>query len=117
MQIGKLDCRIRIESKQTVDDPLYGPQAGAWAPFATVWANVEEVLPSRAETQAQGIRIEERPARVRIRYMLGITSDMRVIRLDRDNRIMKIVSGPAEMGRREGIELMCTEYTTQGEAA
>jgi hypothetical protein len=29
---------------------------------------------------------------------------------------MQITAGPAEIGRREGIELMAVEYSTQGGA-
>jgi head-tail adaptor len=117
MKAGTLDRRIRIEAKTVTQDPDYGTETIAWATFATVWANVQEVLPSKSESQAEGIRIAERPARVRMRYLAGITSDMRVVWLDRDNRVLKIIAGPAELGRREGIELMCAEYSTAGEAA
>lgn len=115
MRAGALDRRIRIESKTVVQDPDYGTETITWATFATVWANVQDVLPSKSEGQSSGILIAERPARVRIRYLAGITSDMRVVELDRDNRVMKIIAGPAELGRREGIELMVAEYSTQGE--
>jgi len=117
MDIGKLDRRIRIEAKTVTQDPDYGTETIAWTTFATVWANVQEVLPSKSENQTDGIRIAERPARVRIRYLAGINSAMRVVWLDRDNRLMKIVAGPAELGRREGIEIMCAAYSTEGEAA
>ena len=117
MKAGQLDRRIRLDAKQVTQDPDYGTETITWATFATVWANVQDVLPSKAESQAEGIRIEERPSRVRIRYLAGVTSDMRVVRLDSGNRVMKIIAGPAELGRREGIELMCTEYSTAGEAA
>ena len=116
MDIGSLDRRIRIERKVSTQDADYGTEVITWTTFATVWANVQEVLPSRAETQAQGIRIENNPARVRTRWMTGITSDMRVIYLDRGDRQMRIVAGPVEMGRKEGIEMMVENFTTSGDA-
>lgn len=117
MDIGSLDRRIRIEYKVSTQDADYGTEVITWTTFATVWANVQEVLPSRAETQAQGIRIENKPARVRTRWMTGITSDMRVIYLDRDDRQMRIVAGPVEMGHREGLEFMVENFTTSGDAS
>jgi head-tail adaptor len=115
MKPGKLDRRIRIEYRQVTQDPEYGTETILWAELATVSANIEDVLPSRSENQSEGIRISERPARVRIRYLPGIDSSMRVVWIDRGDRVMKIVSGPAELGRREGIELMCAEFSTAGE--
>lgn len=117
VDLGTLSQRIRFEQQGTSNDPTYGPQPGSWTTVATVWANVQDVLPSRAEAVGQGIRIETRPARIRMRYRSGITSAMRVVLIDRGNRVMKIVAGPAEIGRKEGIEIMAEEYTTSGDAA
>ena len=111
-----LTSRIRLEAKSTVIDADYGTQTITWTPFATVRAQVQDVLPSRAESQAEGIRIAERPARIRFRYIAGVTSDMRVILVDRADRVMQIIAGPAEMGRREGIELVAENYSTSGAA-
>jgi hypothetical protein len=32
-----------------------------------------------------------------------------------EGRTLQIVSGPAELGRRDGLEFICEEYSTQGE--
>lgn len=115
MNIGSLDRRIRIESKTTTQDASYGTEVITWGTYKTLWANVQEVLPSKGESQAQGIRIAERPARVRTRYTTGITSDMRVIYLDRDDRVMKILTPPVELGRKDGLEFMVADYSTAGD--
>lgn len=115
MNIGPLDQRIRFERKFIEQDETYGTETVTWVEHLTLWANVQEVLPSRAETQAQGIRIENRPARIRVRYEPSIASDMRVVLLERGGRLLKIISGPAELGRREGLELMAEEFSTQGD--
>ncbi|MFA5900347.1 MAG: phage head closure protein [Hyphomicrobium sp.] len=112
MKSAKLDQRIRIDSKQVTTDANYGTQTVTWATFATVWAWVQDVLPSKAESQSNGLLLSKRPARIRIRYLAGITTDMRVVLLDRGNRVLQIVSGPAELGRKEGIEIMAEQYTT-----
>lgn len=110
---SRLDTRIRIERKSVTSDPLYGTEAVTWVEFATVWAEVQDVLPSRAERLADSIVIANRPARIRLRHLAGINPDMRVII---GNRILQIVSGPAVIGRREGIELIAEQYSSAGEA-
>ncbi|SEQ60411.1 Phage head-tail joining protein [Sphingobium sp. YR768] len=55
-----------------------------------------------------------RPARVRMRFREDITPDMRFIF---GSRIMQIVSGPAELGRREALEFMVEEYRPAGNPA
>ena len=113
LQAGRLDRRITIQ-QPVADDALDGAGSGAWQEVATVWANVQDALPSRGERLADGINSSERPARVRIRYRAGITSDMRFVMGD---RIMQIVAGPAELGRREALEFMVVEYRPGGNTA
>ena len=108
---SKLSVRIRIERKSVTQDPQYGSETVAWAPFACVWAEVKDILPSRAERMAEQIQIARRPARIRIRYLAGITPDMRVII---DNRIHQIIAGPSMLGRREAVELMVEEHSSEG---
>lgn len=111
------DQRIRIEAKQSTIDPEYGTKSISWVPFATVWAQVQDILPSAsAEKQPGGIRVENKPARIRIRYMSGITSDMRIILLNRGSEVMQIIAGPAELGRKAGIEFLAEQYSTDGQA-
>ncbi|OGB26195.1 MAG: hypothetical protein A3I66_00650 [Burkholderiales bacterium RIFCSPLOWO2_02_FULL_57_36] len=117
MKLGKLDQRIRIEVSQMAQDPNYGTPVAAWVPFATVWAQVQDVLPSKAESQTSGMRVASRPARIRTRYLVGVTTGMRVVQLSRGNRVLQIVSGPAELGRKEGLEFMAEEYSTDGQAS
>lgn len=116
---GQLDRRISIERKSVAQDANYGTESPTWVVFARrIAAQVQDILPSKSESVQQGIRIATRPARVRIRYMGGITSDMRVVvhskRPSTSDRTLQIVGGPAELGRREGIELVCEEFSTGG---
>lgn len=110
---SKLDTRIRIERKSVTRDAQYGTEVVTWVPFACVWAEVKDILPSRAERQAESIQIRRRPARIRIRYLAGLAADMRVII---DNRIHQIISGPAILGRREAMEIMVEELSSEGAA-
>ncbi len=110
---SKLSVRIRIERKTITRDPQYGTEEVSWTQFACVWAEVNDILPSRAERMAEQIQIGRRPARIRIRYLAGITPDMRVIIA---GRIHQIIAGPSMLGRREAIELMVEEHSTEGRA-
>jgi head-tail adaptor len=75
---------------------------------------VTDALPSRGEKLAEGINLAARPARVRMRFREDVTPDMRFVMGD---RIMQIVAGPAELGRREGLEFMVEEYRPAGNPA
>jgi SPP1 family predicted phage head-tail adaptor len=116
MNIGTLDQRIRIEVKQTTQDPDYGTPTVVWTTFANVWASVKDVLPSKSEDQATGLQQATRTARIRTRYMSGITSDMRLVHLSRGNAVMQIITPPAMMGRKEGLEFMAANYSTDANA-
>lgn len=110
---SKLDTRIRIERKVVTQDPQYGTGQVNWTEFACVWAEVKDILPSKAERLADSIQIGRRPARIRIRYLAGITPDMRVII---ETRVHQIISGPATLGRREAMEFMVEEHSSGGVA-
>jgi SPP1 family predicted phage head-tail adaptor len=110
----QMNRRIVIEEKTITDSgDGYGGEVTAWAEFASVWAEIQDVLPSKSEKQSDVIRTATRPARIRIRYLPGITSDMRIT-TDNGTRIMQIIAGPAEIGHRRVIELMAEEYSTGG---
>ena len=111
---GSLNRRIRID-RPVADNSFTGAGSGAWAKVTDVWASIQDVLPSRAEKQtANGFSGFSRPARVRMRYRTDVTSNMRFVLGD---RVMQIVSGPAELGNREGLEFMVEDYQPAGNAA
>lgn len=116
MNIGNLDQRVRIEAPQITQDPTYGTPVVVWATFATLWAQVQDVLPSKGESQANGLKQATRTARVRTRYITGITSDMRLVHISRGNAVMQIITPPAVMGRKAGLEFMVAEYATDANA-
>ena len=110
---SKLHTRIRIERKLVARDPQYGTEDVTWGQFACVWAEVRDILPSKAERLADSIQIGRKPARIRIRYLAGLAADMRIII---DNRIHQIISGPATLGRRDAMEIMVEEHSSVGAA-
>lgn len=128
MKIGTLNRKIRIEQRTSTPHADYGTPVITWSSFAVVWANMQDVLPSRAESIDNGLRLARRPIRIRLRYMRGITADMRVKpawgtvpwgsrHWWTDSLAYKIVGGPAELGRKDGIEIMVEEFSSDGDAA
>lgn len=109
---SRLNRRVRIERPLT-DEALDGAGSGTWAEVATVWAEVQDMPPSR-ERMADGLNIANRPARIRMRYRSDVTAAMRIVW---GSRIMQIVAGPAELGFREAIELVAEDYSTAGNPA
>ena len=85
-----------------------------WDALPPVWAQVQDMLPSRGDKVAAGVEVTARPARIRIRFRTDITADMRI---QFGDRLMKIVSAPAELGYREGLEIVAEDYTTTGNPA
>lgn len=107
---GRLNRRITFQ-RPTPSADFDGAGSDTWSDVVSVAAQVEDVLPSRAERLADVVNIGSRPARIRMRFRADITSDMRILF---GERVMEIIAGPAEIGRREGLELMAQDYTTQG---
>lgn len=105
--------RIRIERPVPSSSPL-GAGSGDWVLVDEVWAEVMDTLPSRAEKLVTGINASARPARVRMRWRDDVKPNMRFVM---GTRIMDIVGGPAELGRRELLEFMVVDYGSAGNAA
>lgn len=130
MNIGRMDRRIRFERMTLTQDPDYGSPIATWSEFHTCWANVEGVLPTRAEVRTGPVVVARRPLIITFRYVSGISPDMR-IRLPwgavpfgdphiwTDTLIYQIVGGPAEprnSRRGQWLQVTCEEYSTQGES-
>jgi SPP1 family predicted phage head-tail adaptor len=108
----RLKHEVRILQRQETRETVYNTVVATWTELATVWAEVQDMLPSRAERIADGIDVARRPARVRMRWRDDVTTAMR---LEVNGRTLQIVAGPAELGFREGIELIAEELTTSGQ--
>ncbi|MBS7668864.1 phage head closure protein [Croceicoccus gelatinilyticus] len=110
----KLKERVTIKERVGTQDPTFGTWTYSWEELATVWAEVQDVLPSRSERVADGITIANRPARIRMRYREDVDSTMR---FEVNGRTLHIIAGPAELGFRQGVEFVAEELTTAGEEA
>jgi SPP1 family predicted phage head-tail adaptor len=107
---AKLDRSITILKRATGRDGS-GRPTETWPAYLTLFAQVEDVPPSRGEQIADGINIAQRPCRIRIRYRNDITAAMQVAF---EGRTLRIITMPAEIGRREWTEFMAEEVTPTG---
>ena len=107
MEIGQLDRRVLIEKKSIAQDPEYGTEIVTWVELATVWANVQDAMPSKAEGVVQGLAVAVNQTRVRMRWRSDVDSSMRMVIYRPGPITYQIVGGPAEIGgRREYCEFM-----------
>ena len=112
MKAGLLDRMVTILARTETQDATYGTSVSTWDSVATVPAQVQDVLPSRADRVAQEITISNRPTRVRMRWRDDVTQ---ANRLEIDGLPYRIVAGPAMLGRRDGLELMAEVLSTEGD--
>ena len=113
MQAGKLNRRIMIEQPIAGVDPVYGSPTFTWATLAAeVWAEVQDALPSKAESVVQGLTVAKNQVRVRFRFRLDVTSAMRITELDAPYRVLQIVGGPATVGNRVDTEVVCESVSS-----
>lgn len=107
MQAGRLDQRVTIERK-TATRAANGEEVVAWSALDTVSAEVKQLRGKEffAAAQMQGAVDHQ----VRLRYRSDITRDMR---LNWHGQLLDIV-GIAELGRREGLEIMCIAGVRNG---
>lgn len=112
MWLGKMDRQVIFEQKVVTQDSVYGTEVISWIPFATVWANVQDSLPSKSESVLKGLAISINQVRIRTRYIPNLDSSMRVTVKGYSDRVLQIVGGPAELGRMQGIEIMCEDYSS-----
>lgn len=113
LRLGDLDRRITFQRRAPAAGFTKTAQ-GTWATVATVWAQVREMLPSRGERLADNLVLANRPARIRMRYRTDITADMQILYA---GRTLQIMGPPVELGRREGLEMMAQDFSTEGSAS
>ena len=110
---GRRDTLVTIEHRVETQNTTFGSYSYTWSTLGTEWAEVQDILPSRSESVATVVNMQRRPCRVRMLYRDDVTSAMR---LKFDGRTVQIIGGPVELGRRDGLEMVCEDWSTQGEA-
>lgn len=85
MKIGDLRHRIAIEQKQVAQDPDSGELVQDWVTLAERWASIQ---PLRGRTYWAAAMVQSEATHiVRMRYMAGVSADMRIRFGDRTFRI------------------------------
>ena len=112
MNIGRLDQRIVIEHPVITQDD-YGASVTTWTITATIWANVQDVLPSRSEAvTSQVLSQAKNQTRIRFRYRSDVTSASRIVMRGITDKVYNIVGGPSEIGRHEYMEVIGEVYSS-----
>lgn len=100
---GRLDRRIIVERARTIDDG-YAARLGDWVPLVEVWA---EFRPGRGSERFEAaVRAAAMPAAFWIRWSPDVSGVTPADRVRFDGRVWAITA-VTEIGRREGLELMC----------
>ena len=86
-----------------------------WQLVCEEWIEVQDMVPSRGERIAEGVNISARPCRIRMLFRDDITSGMRVKLPDEGNRMLHLVTEPAELGFREGLEIVAEQLSVSGD--
>lgn len=105
MRAGNLDERLTLQAR--TETTVRGETSVSYADVGPVWAHVEE---EAGREQVRAGRIDAtRSATVLVRYADGRAAgaDARFVRAD--GRALDVVGPPREVGRREGLEFLCTE--------
>lgn len=107
----KCDEKVTIEHNVGGVDPVYGTEVANWQPLLTrYWANVEDELPSRAESTQNGIETRVLRSRLRMQGAVGVTGEMRAILHSRGERVMSIIAGPSMLNDRVHFEFKLEAY-------
>jgi head-tail adaptor len=111
-----LDRKVSIDEEVVTQDATYKSNVPTWQQITTVWAEVVDALPSRSLVVRQGLEAAALQTRVRVRYDERLATASRK-RIRFGTRVLQVVGGPAEIGRRQYMEFACEELTTAGGAA
>jgi head-tail adaptor len=109
----RCDEQVTVEQNIGGVDPDYGSPVESWSVVADhYWANVQDILPSRAESTENGLRIGVQRTRLRIPGAGAITAKMRVKLHNRGDRVMEIIAGPALLDDRVHYEFLLESYSS-----
>lgn len=98
--------RVTLRKKEIAEDALK-QQSEAWTDIATVWAAIEPL--SGREYFAASQENTEVTTRITIRYLPGITTDLRVVF---GGRVFEVLSAIDPGERNISLILMCKEALT-----
>lgn len=107
----RLNERATILQRVPARDPEYGTELESLELVALrVWCEAQDVLPSRAEKVENGRKVATSSTRLRIRRQIDIAADMCVILHGKGDRLMEVISGPAQLDDKTHVECMLEGY-------
>ena len=109
MRIGELRHRIVIQQQSSIQDG-YGQPVSSWIDVSTLWSSIEP-LSGREFFAAQQVN-SETTTRIKIRYLAGVVSKMRVVYGLKIYDILYVID-PEE--RHIEMQLMCKELIPSGQ--
>jgi len=112
IDIGPLNDRCRIEYKVTTESATLQTDVDTWTVLAVRWCGLQDVLPSRSESVRENVEVSQMPTRLRMRYCTDVTSGMRIIVNRPARKVFQIISGPAILGDKAGVEFMVDLVST-----
>ena len=101
--IGKLRHRIILQKQVVIKDSI-GQETEKWKDVETVWARVEP-LSGKEYFNAKQTNSEV-SSKITIRYLVDITSQMRVIFQEHTYNILSVINFEE---RNKYLQLLCTE--------
>lgn len=106
MNIGQLNTQCRVEYPVTSQEGEFGTSTVTWQTLSTSWFSLQDVLPSRSEAVKSGLSLSTIQTRVRGRYRTDMTAAMRIVALRSPELIYNLITEPAVLGNKDGIEFM-----------
>ena len=103
MRAGSLRHRVTIQSVSEVQNSI-GEAIETWSTFAEAWARIDPL--SGREILAANQLDEPVSAKLRMRYLLGVTGKMRVVY---DGKTYNIRGAPMVNAKRTEINLLLEE--------
>lgn len=104
-----LNRRCRVEYPVKTQDATYGSDVTTWTLLAVIWCNIQDELPSKSESNQNGVVVNTKRSRFRARYRTDIDSSMRIIC---DGVTYQFVSDAAEIGKKQYIEMMIEKFSS-----
>lgn len=107
IQAGDLRERVLLQSKSVTRD-AYGAEVISWADFKERWAEVTPL--SGREYISMRQSQSDVTTRVRMRWLPGVSTTMRLLWRDVPYRISEVIDVEA---RSEELEILCTAEQSQ----
>lgn len=108
LTVGQLDRQVIVEQRSVARDSAFNSEVVTWSTLATLWAQIVEssTPPASNPGQADALAAYQRPMKIRIRWRADVDT---TLRLNYGGRLLQI-TGTAELGRRQWLELACQEW-------